>query len=47
MLVGSREIVYRYAGICISCSVDHYELYFYLTSNNQGSIEEHPFVTIK
>jgi hypothetical protein len=27
MLVGSREIVYRYAGICISCSVDHHELF--------------------
>ena len=27
MLVGSRKIVYRYAGICIGCSVDHHGLY--------------------
>jgi hypothetical protein len=27
MLVGSREIVYRYVGIYISCSVDHHELF--------------------
>ncbi len=30
MLVGSREIVYRYAGICISWSVDHHGLYIYV-----------------
>ena len=30
MLVGSRKIVYRYAGIYIGCSVDHHELLFYI-----------------
>ncbi len=35
MLVGSRKIVYRYAGIPIGRSVDHHGLFVYLS--------EHPF----
>ncbi|NLD48681.1 MAG: hypothetical protein GX660_16075 [Clostridiaceae bacterium] len=30
MLVGIRKIVYRYKGICISCSVDHHGLYLFV-----------------
>ena len=28
MLVCGRKIAYRYAGMCISCSVDHYGPFF-------------------